>query len=163
MGCHFLLQRIFPTQGSNLGLPHCRQMLYHLSHEGNLKPILLCIHVQPLSCVRLCDPMDGSPPGSSVQGISQHKYWSGLPFPSPGDLPNSGIESMSPVSVGFSRRERWRGWPCPPPLQGFPDGSDGRASACNAGDPGLIPGSGRSPGERSGNPLQYSCLENSTD
>ena len=33
MGCHFLLQRIFPTQGSNLGLPYCRQMLYHLSHE----------------------------------------------------------------------------------------------------------------------------------
>ena len=36
MGCHFLLQRIFPTQGSNLGLPHCRQMLYHLSHQGSL-------------------------------------------------------------------------------------------------------------------------------
>ena len=32
-GCHFLLQRIFPTQGSNLGLSHCRQMLYHLSHQ----------------------------------------------------------------------------------------------------------------------------------
>ena len=36
-------------------------------------------------------------------------------------------------------------------------------SACNAGDPGLIAGLGRSPGERSGNPLQYSCLENSMD
>ena len=36
MGCHFLLQRIFPTQGSNLGLPHCRQMLYHLRHQGSL-------------------------------------------------------------------------------------------------------------------------------
>ena len=36
-----------------------------------------------------------------------------------------------------------------------------KASACNAGDPGLIPGSGRSPGEGNGNPLQYSCLENS--
>ena len=33
--CHFLLQRIFPTQGSNLGLPHCRQTLYHLSHQGS--------------------------------------------------------------------------------------------------------------------------------
>ena len=33
--CHFLLQGIFPTQGSNLGLPHCRQMLYHLSHQGS--------------------------------------------------------------------------------------------------------------------------------
>ena len=43
---------------------------------------------------------------------------------------------------------------------GFPGGSEGKASACNAGDLGSIPGSGRSPGEGNGNPLQYSCLEN---
>ena len=42
-------------------------------------------------------------------------------------------------------------------------GSEGKASACNAGDLGSIPGSGRSPGEGNGNPLQYSCLENSMD
>ena len=46
---------------------------------------------------------------------------------------------------------------------GFPDGSDGKESACNAGDPGLIPGLGRFPGEEKGNPLQYSYLENSMD
>ena len=46
---------------------------------------------------------------------------------------------------------------------GFPGGSDGKESACNAGDPGLIPGSGRSPGEGNGNPTQYSCQENSMD
>ena len=46
---------------------------------------------------------------------------------------------------------------------GFPGGSDGKASAFNAGDPGSIPGLGRSPGEGNGNPLQYSCLENSMD
>ena len=46
---------------------------------------------------------------------------------------------------------------------GFPGGSDGKVSACNAGDWGLILGSGRSPGEGSGNPLQYSCLENLMD
>ena len=46
---------------------------------------------------------------------------------------------------------------------GFPGGSDGKASACNAGDPGSIPGSEISPGEENGNPLQYSCLENSMD
>ena len=40
----------------------------------------------------------------------------------------------------------------------FPGGSDGKASAYNVGDPGSIPGSGRSPGEGNGNPLQYSCL-----
>ena len=42
---------------------------------------------------------------------------------------------------------------------GFPGGSDGKESACNAGDLGSIPGSGRSPGEVNGYPLQYSCLE----
>ena len=47
--------------------------------------------------------------------------------------------------------------------QGFPGGSDGKASVCNAGDLGLIPGLGRSPGEGNGNPLQYSCLENPTE
>ena len=46
---------------------------------------------------------------------------------------------------------------------GFPGGSVCEESACNAGDLGLIPGSGRSPGEGNGNPLQYSCLENSVD
>ena len=46
---------------------------------------------------------------------------------------------------------------------GFPGGSDDKESACNAGDLGLIPGSGRSPGEGHGNPLQYSCLENPMD
>ena len=42
-------------------------------------------------------------------------------------------------------------------------GSDGKASACNVGNMGLIPGSERSPGEGNGNPLQYSCLENPMD
>ena len=46
---------------------------------------------------------------------------------------------------------------------GFPGGSAGKESACNARDLGLIPESGRSPGERNGHPLQYSCLENPTD
>ena len=46
---------------------------------------------------------------------------------------------------------------------GFPGGSDGKPSACSVGDPGSIPGLGRSPGEGNGNPLQYSCLENSMD
>ena len=44
--------------------------------------------------------------------------------------------------------------------KGFPGSSDGEESASNAGDPGSIPGSGRSPGEGNGNPLWYSCLEN---
>ena len=45
----------------------------------------------------------------------------------------------------------------------FTGGSEGKVSAYNVGDPGSIPGSGRSPGEGNGNPLQYSCLENPVD
>ena len=49
-------------------------------------------------------------------------------------------------------------------LSGFPSGSDGKVSICNAGDPGLIPGLGRSPGEGNDSPLQEcSCLENLMD
>ena len=47
--------------------------------------------------------------------------------------------------------------------ESFLDGSDGEESDCNLGDPGSIPGSGRSPAEGHGNPLQYSCLKNSMD
>jgi len=46
---------------------------------------------------------------------------------------------------------------------GFPGSSDSKESACNLGDLGSIPGLGRSPGAGHGNPLQYSCLENSMD
>ena len=46
---------------------------------------------------------------------------------------------------------------------GFPGGSDGKVSVCNAGDPGSIPGLGRSPGEGNSSPLQYSLLENPMD
>ena len=48
-------------------------------------------------------------------------------------------------------------------FKGFPGSSDGKASACKAGDLGSIPGLGRSPGDGNGNSLQYSCLENSMD
>ena len=51
----------------------------------------------------------------------------------------------------------------PPQYQGFPYGSAGKESACNAGDLGSIPGLERSPGEGKGYPLQYSGLENSMD
>ena len=54
------------------------------------------------SCPTLCDPMDCSPPGSSVHGLLQTKYWSGLPCPPPGDLPNPGIEPMSLTAPPFS-------------------------------------------------------------
>ena len=48
-------------------------------------------------------------------------------------------------------------------IRDFPGGSDGKEPVCNMGDPDSTPGSGRSPGEENGSPLQYSCLDNSTD
>ena len=106
-----------------------------------------------------CNPIDYSLPGSSVLGILQAKIVEWVPFPSPGDLPNPGIEPGSPalqtdaneVYLILKMRE------------GFPGGSDGKESACNVGDLGWIPGLGRSPGEGSRHPLQYSGLENSMD
>ena len=189
-------------------------------------------------------------------GFSGQEYWSGSPFPSPGDLPDPGIEPASPVlQEGGQRCKRAlplrtahrlplghssglpsvsglltlpvlslqmlfllaiylqdsspssQLWFNPPPPPGLPPGhsspvyraenmllsaytegslkpgsflslgfcfdvgqvgphlggSEVKASACNVGDLGLIPGSGRSPGEGNGNPLQYSCLENPMD
>ena len=63
-GCHALLQCIFPTQGSNPGLPHCRCFLYRLSHQGS--PYSLFSSVQSLSHVQLCDPVNCSTPGLPV-------------------------------------------------------------------------------------------------
>ena len=54
------------------------------------------------SCLTLCDRMDCSPPCSSVHGFSKQEYWSGLPFSSPGDLPNPGIETASLMSSAFA-------------------------------------------------------------
>ena len=55
---------------------------------------------QPLCHVRFCNPLDCSLPSSSVCGFSRQEYWSGLPFPPPGDLPNPGIELESPALAG---------------------------------------------------------------
>ena len=57
----------------------------------------LCVLSLAQLCPTLCVPMDYSPPGSSVHGIFQQEYWSGLPCPPPGDLPNPGIYSRSPA------------------------------------------------------------------
>ena len=120
-------------------------------------------------------------------GFPRQEYWNGLPCPPPRDLPTPEIEPMSPVCIScvgrwtvhhlsshattkrakithaatktrcsqmnkyFLKRK-----------MGFPHSSVGKESACNAGDPGSIPGLERSPGEGHGNPCQYSCLENPT-
>ena len=67
-------------------------------------------------------------------------------------------------NLAFKWKSRWRRDRLPAPVfLGFPCGSAGKESACNAGDPGSIPGLGRCHGEGKGYPLQYSGLENSMD
>ena len=56
------------------------------------------------SCPTLCDPMDCSPPGSSAHGFSRQEYWSGLPFPFPGDLPDPGIQAASLLASPLAGR-----------------------------------------------------------
>ena len=70
----------------------------------------------------------------------------------PGTGEPDGLPSMGSHRVGHNLAARG--------TEGFPGGSEVKVSACNAGDLGLIPGLGRSPGEGNSNPLQYSCLEN---
>ena len=89
MGCHFLLQGIFLTQGSNLGLPHCRQIFYHLKQ----------LFVTPWT-IALWAPL-------SV-GFSRQEYWCELPCPPPWDLPDPGIKQVSFVSPAFfNARTTW--------------------------------------------------------
>ena len=107
-----------------------------------------------LSCLSLCDPMDRSLPGSSVHGILQARTLEWVAMP-------SSRESSQPrhwTDVSYLSLLHWKVGSWVPPCS-----SDGKESACNVGGLGLLPGSGRSPGEGNGNPLKYSCLENSKD
>ena len=81
----------------------------------------------------------------------RQEYWSGLPFP---PLVNTHTHTHTHTHTNIHAYTH---------THIFPAGSDSKESAYTAGDPGLIPGSGRSPGEGNGYPLQHSCLENSMD
>jgi len=111
-------------------------------------------------------------------GFWRQEYWSALPFPSPVDHVLSELSTMTCLSWvalhglahSFIELDEavvhvislisflwlWFSF-CLPPEGYFPGGSEGKASACNVGDPCSIPGLGRSPGEGNGNPFQYSC------
>ena len=104
LGSLSLLQGIFPAKGSNPGLPHCRQILYQLSHKGS--PRIL--------------------------------EWVAYPFSSWSSWPRK-LTWASCIAGRF--------------FTNCAGGWDSKASACNAGDLGSIPGLGRCPGEGNGNPL----------
>ena len=131
---------------------------------------------QSLSCVRLFAtawPVACQAP-LSIE-FSRQEYWNGLPFPSPrGSSKHRDRNWVSCIASRFftiwaiwaqnsKKRVKYSidhfvCW-----LMSFPGGSDGKESACNAGDLGSIPRLGRSPGEGNSYPLQYSCLENPMD
>ena len=126
------------------------------------------------SCPILCDPMDcttahQAPPS---MGFSRQEDWSGLPFPSPGDLPNPGnqpMSLMSPALAGgfFTTSTGGLGYVGKRKIA-YVDGASQvvllvkspTANARDIRDAGSTPGLGRFPRGGHGNPLQYSCLEN---
>ena len=191
MGCHFLLQGIFPTKGLNPGLLHCRWIFYHLSHQGSPRILKWVAYLfsrvsswpknrTRVSCIAggfftswqsilkfvwnhkrswiaksnlekerqnwkhrtaaakslqlcptLCDPIDGSPPGSPVPGILQARTleWVAISFSSAWKWKVK-VKSLSrvrllatprtaayqaPASMGFSTQEYWSGVPLPSP------------------------------------------------
>ena len=78
--------------------PSWQTAVYADREWGWVEEERVCVWAQ--SCLTLCDPVDCSPPGSSVHGISQARRLEWLPFPSPGDLPDPGIKPMSPALAG---------------------------------------------------------------
>ena len=81
----------------------------------------MCVCSVAHSCLIHCDSMDSSPPGSSVHGIFQAAYWSGLPCSTPGDLPDQGIKPVFPLSSALAgvffmtvppgKAKNWKVWP----------------------------------------------------
>ena len=100
-------------------------------------------------------------PGETCKGMRESKQGKGRTGKGYGFKIESGLCILSWGTLDCKLHPRKRP-PFGDPL-GFPGGSDGKESACDAGDLSLIPESGRFPGEESGNPLQYSCLENPMD
>ena len=148
----------------------------------------ICVLVTQL-CPTLCSPPTVACQAPLSRGFSRQEHWNGLPFPSPGDLPNPGIEPRSP----HSRQIHYHLSQCPtlcdpldcsPPgslvhgdspgknIENFfqkiemlliPGGTVVKNLPASGGEASSIPGSGRSPGEGNGNPLHYSCLGNHMD
>ena len=110
------------------------------------------------SCQTLCNPMDYSVHGNLQARILE---WVAFSFPRRSSQPRDWTQVSCIAGRFLSHILNKRIFLLGNFLRlDFPHSSVGKESACNAGDPGLIPGSGRSFGERNGNPFQCSCLEN---
>ena len=105
MDCHFLLQGIFLSKGSNSGFPRCRQTLYRLSHQVSPQKTLCCAVLSYSVMSDSVTPWTAVHQAPLSMGFSRHEYWNGLPFPSPGDLPNTGIKPGTPAQPLFPKLE----------------------------------------------------------
>ena len=70
MGCHSLLQGIFPTEGLNLGLLHCRQILYHLSHQGRSLHKIYTLYKKKIQCLKNLQQLCLGKPSQTAHGIT---------------------------------------------------------------------------------------------
>ena len=127
VGSLSLLQWIFPTQELNQGLLHCRQILYQLSYQGShhIYTAAATAAKSRQSCLTLCDPINGSPPGSPIPGILQARTleWVAISFSNAWKWKVkvkllSRVQLLAtpwtaayraPPSRGFSRPEYWSG------------------------------------------------------
>ena len=85
-------------------LAMCVKNAHFIPKTATLTDAFQYVHAELLPCPTVCDPMDCSPPGPLSMGFSRQEYWSGLPFPPPGDLPNSETNPMSLVSPALAGR-----------------------------------------------------------
>ena len=102
--CEHKYYCIYCVARDNMNL-HSRE-IQRPKHLSGVILLRKCVQIQ--LCLTLCNPMDCNPPGSSVHGI----YWSGLPFPTPGDFPDLGIEPASLLSPALGRwiLYHWATW-----------------------------------------------------
>ena len=101
VGCHAILEGVFPTQGSNPGLPHCRQIVYHLNHQGSPRIQKWVAYAFSRESLQLRDWTQVSHIAgrlfTSWAIREAQEYWSGYPIPSPADLHDPGIKLGSPA------------------------------------------------------------------
>ena len=150
VGCHALLQGIFPTQGSNPGLSHCRWILYCLSHQGSP-----CCPEEEPEAQRA--PLEASVTNGMLSASSSSPK-------APQEQGLGPLHVVPPTTSGHARGSQivlGRGL-----LSCTPVGlvvKNPHANAEDRRDASSIPGPGRSPGGGNGNPFQYFCLGNSMD
>ena len=95
--------------------------------------VCMCAQLYPT----LCDPMDSTPPGSSLHGISRQEYWGGLSFPLPGDLPDPETESVSPASPALAHRFFTTEPPGEPQFSSVPQSCPNLCDSMDSSTPGL--------------------------